>query len=79
MMEVGSSGIKAVALGIAGGLVLSALSVRLIRSELFGVKTHDPMTFALVLTLLIVTATAAAFLPTRKIARIDPASTLRAE
>jgi predicted permease len=79
MVEVGTSGIEAVALGMAGGLVLSTLSVRLIKSELFGVKTYDPMTFALVLMLLIVTAAAATFLPTRRIAHIDPASTLRAE
>jgi putative ABC transport system permease protein len=76
---VGTSGIVAVALGLVGGLALSTISVRLIKSELFGVKTYDPMTFSVVLALLISTAMAAAFLPTRKIARIDPALTLRAE
>jgi len=79
MFEVGTSAITAVALGLAGGLALSAVSVRLIRSELYGVKTYDPFTYVAVLALLIVAATAAAFLPTRRIARIDPASTLRAE
>jgi predicted permease len=79
MVEVGTSGIVAVALGLVGGLALSTISVRLIKSELFGVKTYDPMTFSVVLALLISTAMAAAFLPTRKIARIDPALTLRAE
>lgn len=79
MMEVGSSGIVAVALGLAGGLALSSLSVRLVKSELYGVNTYDPMTFVAVVALLTVAATAAVFLPTRRIARIDPASTLRAE
>jgi ABC-type antimicrobial peptide transport system permease subunit len=79
MMEVGTSGIVAVTVGLAGGLALSTISVRLIKSELYGVKTYDPMTFGLVLALLILSAIAATFLPTRKIARIDPASTLRAE
>ena len=79
MLEVGKSGITAVAFGLAGGLGLSALSLRLIKSELYGVKTYDPLTFAAVLTLIILAATAAAFLPTRRISRIDPASTLRAE
>jgi ABC-type antimicrobial peptide transport system permease subunit len=79
MLEVGRSGITAVALGLAGGLGLSALSLGLIKSELYGVKTYDPMTFAAVLALLILAATAATFLPTLRIARIDPASTLRAE
>jgi predicted permease len=79
MVEVGTSGIAAVALGIVGGLALSAVSVRLIKSELFGVKTYDPVTFAAVLLLLILAAAVATFLPTRRIAQIDPASTLRAE
>jgi predicted permease len=79
MLEVGTSGLAAVALGLAGGLALSAISVRLIKSELYGVKSYDPLTFVAVLALLIFAATAAAFLPTRRIARIDPASTLRAE
>jgi ABC-type antimicrobial peptide transport system permease subunit len=79
MMEVGSSGIVAVSLGLAGGLALSAVSVRLIKSELYGVQTYDPLTFLAVLALLIIAATAATFLPTRRIANINPASTLRAE
>jgi predicted permease len=79
MLEMGRSGITAVALGLAGGLGLSALSLRLIQSELYGVKIYDPLTFAAVLSLLIFAATAATFLPTLRIARIDPALTLRAE
>jgi len=79
MMEVGISGIAAVLLGLAGGLALSAVSVRLIKSQLYGVKIYDPLTFTAVLALLILCAIAASLLPTRKIARIDPASTLRAE
>jgi predicted permease len=79
MVEVGTSGIAAVALGLAGGLALSAVSVRLIKSELYGVQVYDPLTFVAVLLLLILAAAAATFLPTRRIAHIDPASTLRAE
>ena len=79
MMKIGTSGIVAVALGLAAGLALSALSLQVIKSELYGIRTYDPPTFAAVLVLLVLAATAAAFLPTRRIARIDPASTLRAE
>ena len=78
-MEVGTSGIAAVSLGLAAGLALSAVSVRLIKSELYGIHVYDPLTFVAVLLLLILAATAATFLPTRRIAHIDPASTLRAE
>jgi predicted permease len=79
MVEVGTSGIAAVLLGLAGGFALSAVSVRMIKSELYGVQTYDPLTFVAVLLLLIIAAAAATFLPTRRIAQIDPASTLRAE
>ena len=79
MIEVGTSGIAAVGSGMAAGLALAALAVRIIKSELYGVKIYDPVTFVAVLLLLILAATAATFLPTRRIAHIDPASTLRAE
>jgi ABC-type antimicrobial peptide transport system permease subunit len=79
MLEVGTSGLAAVALGVGGGLALSAVTVRLIKSELYGVRTYDPLTFVVVLALLVIAATLATFLPTRRIAQIDPASTLRAE
>jgi len=79
MIEVGTSGIAAVGSGMAAGLALAAVAVRIIRSELYGVKIYDPVTFVAVLLLLILAATAATFLPTRRIAHIDPASTLRAE
>jgi predicted permease len=79
MIEIGSSGIVAVAFGLVGGLALAALSLRVMRSELYGVKTYDPLTITAVLALLTLTALAAAFAPTRRIAKIDPSSTLRAE
>jgi ABC-type antimicrobial peptide transport system permease subunit len=79
MMEVGRSGIVAVSLGLVAGLALSTVSVRLIKSELYGIQVYDPLTFVAVLLLLILAAIAATFLPTRRIAHIDPASTLRAE
>jgi predicted permease len=79
MLEIGKSGVVTVAMGLTGGLILSALCLQLIKSELYGVKTYDPVTFAAVLALLIIAALLATFLPTRRIARIDPAATLRAE
>jgi putative ABC transport system permease protein len=75
MAEIGTSGISAVGVGIAGGLAMAALSLRLIKSQLFGVNPYDPLTLAAVLGILIVAAAAAAFLPTRRIANINPALT----
>jgi ABC-type antimicrobial peptide transport system permease subunit len=79
VVQIGTSGIVSVAFGLGAGLVLAAIAVRAIRSELYGVKTYDPLTFASALVLLTLTAAIAAFAPTRRIAKIDPASTLRAE
>jgi predicted permease len=79
MMEVGKSGMIAVACGLVCGLALSALTLRIIQSKLYGVRAYDPATLAAVLVLLTLAALAASFLPTLRIARIDPALTLRAE
>lgn len=79
MVEIGKSGMAAVACGLAAGLALAAMVTRLIASELYGVKTHDPLTFGAAVVLLALTALVAAFAPTMRIARIDPALTLRSE
>lgn len=79
MIEIGKSGVFAAAFGIIAGLGLSALTVRLIQAELFGVRPYDPVTFGLTLAVLLAAALLASIAPTARIARIDPASTLRAE
>jgi ABC-type antimicrobial peptide transport system permease subunit len=79
MLQIGSSGAIAVAFGLGAGIVLAMLSVHLIKSQIYGVKVYDPLTFAAVLSALILAAMVAAFAPTLRIAQIDPALTLRAE
>jgi putative ABC transport system permease protein len=48
-------------------------------SEIYGVRTYDPVTFVAVPVLLASIAAIASFLPTLRISRIEPAETLRAE
>jgi hypothetical protein len=79
MIEIGSSGIAAVALGLLAGIGLAAIAMPVVKSELYGIKMYDPVTFIAILLLLILAAMAAIFAPTLRIARIDPAATLRAE
>lgn len=79
MVEIGKSGIVATLWGIAGGFALAFPVVRFIRSELFGIQPYDPITFAVSTVLLLAAAVIASLAPTARIARIDPASTLRAE
>jgi predicted permease len=79
MVDVGSAGIVAAAFGLISGLVLSFLAVRVLRSEIYGVRGYDMLTFAVVLIFIAVVAALASFLPALRITRIDPAETLRME
>jgi predicted permease len=79
MLEVSRAGMVATGVGLAGGLLLSSLAVNLLRSQLVGVALYDPLTLAVVSALLALVALLAAVLPTFRIARINPAETLRAQ
>ncbi len=79
MAEVARSGMVATILGLLCGLALSLLALRAISSELYGVRSLDPLTMVSASFLLLLAAAAASFAPTRKIARIDPAASLRSE
>ena len=72
-------GLRLTAGGLAVGM-LSALGLsRQITSQLFGVQPADPATLASVLALMVVVSLAAAYLPARRAARVDPLMVLRAE
>jgi predicted permease len=79
MKEVSRSGILAVAFGLCGGLMLAAFTIRVIRNQLYGIRTYDPLTLVAVCLLLLLAALTASLVPTLRISRIDPATTLRSE
>jgi predicted permease len=79
MFETSRAGIAATGAGLAAGLLLSSAAAKVLRSQLFGVALYDPLTLCAVSALLGLVALVAAFLPTLRIARIDPAETLRAQ
>jgi ABC-type lipoprotein release transport system permease subunit len=64
---------------VVAGLALSFLALRALKSEIYGVSTYDRVTLMSVPVLLLLIAAVASFLPALRIARIDPAETLRAE
>jgi predicted permease len=79
MTHVSSSGVLAAGVGLALGLVLCFITLRTMHSVLYGVGVYDaPSLFAGIGTLAAVTLLAAT-IPALRIARIDPATTLREE
>jgi len=68
-----------VGVGVAIGLGGAAALTRLMRTLLFGVSALDPATYVAVCVLLVGAALAAAYLPARRAARVDPINALRAE
>ncbi len=64
-----------VALGVAGALVLTRLAEKM----LYGVSPTDPITFAGASLILILLAVLAAYVPSRRAARLSPVDTLRCE
>ncbi len=77
-MVVGES-VGVAAVGIVLGAVGALFTSRFATDLLFGVSTHDPVTFAAVALLLLGLALLAAYQPTRKALRVDPLSSLRQE
>jgi ABC-type antimicrobial peptide transport system permease subunit len=79
MLQIGRSGVGASLLGVVLGLVLSAGALRVMRGVLYGISVYDVPTMATVVFTLVLVTLLATNLPTLKIAKIDPANTLREE
>jgi putative ABC transport system permease protein len=74
-----SSAARTIGAGAAIGLGLAALLGRSISTFLFGVQPLDPITFASVAVLLLLTATIASLAPALRATRVDPVVAFRAE
>ena len=66
-----------VSLGIAAGFVAFWYLSHYLQSFLYGVSLQDPRTYAGVLMMVILVATAAMLIPARRAASVDPVSALR--
>jgi ABC-type lipoprotein release transport system permease subunit len=79
MIHIGRTGVAAAALGLLLGLLLSAGGLRVMRSVLYGVDVYDLPTILVVVVTLSVVTLLATTAPALRVARIDPAKTLREE
>ena len=79
MRAVALPGVLLAAAGVAAGSVLAGFASRMLRHLVWGVQPGDPMTFAAVSLGLLGVAAAASLLPALRVARLNPATTLRQE
>ena len=73
------SAMRPILLGLAMGVVAALAGARLIASQLYGVKSYDPMIFGCAVLALASCAMASAYLPARRAASIEPMEALRTE
>jgi ABC-type antimicrobial peptide transport system permease subunit len=66
-------------IGIACGLVVAFLTMRLMSSLLFHVSPVDPITYIAITTVVVAISYLACYLPSRRAATVDPVNALRAE
>ena len=71
--------LRLAAVGMVLGVIASAALARSASGLLFGVTAADPVTFAVMLAVLLTVALLAGYLPARRASRIDPLVALRAE
>ncbi|MBI3450516.1 MAG: ABC transporter permease [Acidobacteria bacterium] len=76
---IGGEGLRLALAGAALGLVAAFGLSRLMTSLLFGVSPSDPLTFAGAALIFTATALVAAWVPSRRVLRVDPIITLRSE
>ena len=68
-----------VALGLAIGIPVALVGGRLMSSQLYGVRTYDPLTLGGAVLVLSAAAALAGFIPARRAASIEPMNALRQE
>ena len=79
MVQIGKPGLLATAVGLCLGLAVAAATLRTMRSLLFGLDVYDAPTIIVVVVTLSVVTVLATTLPALRVAKIDPAKTLREE
>jgi predicted permease len=69
--------LRLVGIGVVIGLGAALAATRWVKSLLFGLQPHDPLTIGLAVLLLLAVAAVAGYLPARRASRVDPMVALR--
>jgi len=72
-------GMRLAGAGLLLGLLVAFAAMRLLESLLFGVSSHDPLTFGAVSLVLALAAVLACYIPARRATKVDPIIALRYE
>jgi len=72
-------GLRLVIIGLAIGLLISAVATRVLATVLFGISPTDPLTFSAIASLLGLVALLACWIPARRATKVDPLVALRCE
>ncbi len=68
-----------VAIGLAAGIPAALALTQVVRQNLYGIKPNDPASFVAAAALMVAVAAAAAWIPARRAAGLDPMRALRCE
>jgi putative ABC transport system permease protein len=72
-------GVLLAVIGVGVGLAAAACLTQVMSSLLYGVGTHDPLTFSVIALLLLGIAALACYIPARRATKVDPMVALRYE
>ena len=72
-------GMRFIAIGIVAGIIASLLLLRVLASQIYGIRTYDPLTLTAVAIVLAAVGLLACYVPSVRATRVDPLVSLRYE
>jgi putative ABC transport system permease protein len=77
LRQIVRRGLTLTLMGMIGGLAIAAAVTRLLSGMLYGIRSSDPATFAVMAGVLLLVSVAASSIPAWRAARLDPNRALR--